>query len=118
MSKQVFFAVLLAVTVAGCVSQRSVRGPTRLDATSAQSAEASFGKMADELPGNEREKLFLAMLAINLKGVNSAHEVVNNPALQSPSIAAIKDEVNGMSAREIIDYAAKVSTVRMKVDRK
>ena len=74
--------------------------------------------MAGELRGDDWQKLSMAMLAINIKGVQSAHEVVNNPELQSPSIGRIKDEVADMTAQEIIDYAAKVSMVRMEIQRK
>jgi hypothetical protein len=116
MSKQVILAALFALAAVGCASPHTVRPPTRLDASTVQTAEASFKKMASELPGDGWRKLSMAMIAINLKGVQSAHEVVNNPALQSPTIGRIKDEVAGMTAQEIIEYASKVSTVRMEVN--
>lgn len=116
MLKAVLAALLLAA-VAGCASTPTA-APTRLDATTAETAKRTFQKMADELPGDGWQRLAMAMIAINMKNVKSAHEVVNNPELQSPSIARIKDEVAGMSAQEIIDYAAKVSTVRMEVQRR
>lgn len=55
----------------------------------------------------------MAMIAINLSGASSAHDVVRNPVLQSPSIGRIKDRGAGMSAEETIAYAASVSTVKM-----
>lgn len=60
-------------------------------------------------------QLALAVLAINMIGVNSAYEVVNSPELQTSSIGRIKDRVAGMSADEIIAYAAKNSTLRIDV---
>lgn len=111
------FASLLLAAVAGCASTPEA-APTRLDATTVESAERTFLRMADELPGDGWQKLSMAMIAINMKNVNSAHQVVGNPELQSPSIGRIKDEVAGMTAQEIIEYAAKVSTVRIEVQRR
>ena len=117
MLRMFVLASLLAAVLAACASTRTA-SPTRLDATTVESAEKSFKKMGQELPGDGWQKLAMAMIAINMKNVKSAYEVVGNPELQSPSIGRIKDEVAGMTAQEIIDYAAKVSTVRVEVQRK
>ncbi|MBF6023410.1 DUF6694 family lipoprotein [Lysobacter niastensis] len=112
--KNLVISVLLMLLTA-CASSPSRQAATRLDATSNESAEASFRKMSEELPGDDWQKLSMAMIAINLKGVQSAGEIVRNPELQRPSISRIKDEVAGMTAQEIIDYAAKVASGRMEL---
>ena len=115
MYKLLVLAFALAVSLSACTTQGEARQLTRLDATTVKSAERSFQRMADELPPEKKQQLAMAMLAINLSGASSAHDVVRNPALQSPSIGRIKDQVAGMTADEIISYAASVSTVKMEV---
>src|SRR5690606_11551315 len=104
-----------AVLVAGCATHGSSPAVVRIDASTRVTAEASYRTMFDRLPQAKKTQLALAVLTINMIGVNSAKEVVENPELQSPTIGRIKDRVASMSAEEIIAYAEKNSTVRIEV---
>ncbi|MBW8368880.1 MAG: hypothetical protein K0M70_13600 [Arenimonas sp.] len=113
MYKFIFLAATLALSLSACSTNSDARYVTRLDATTVQSAQMSFQRMSEELPQNKKQELVMAMIAINLSGVGSAYDVVRNAELQSPSIGRIKDRVAGMTAEEIIAYAANVSTVKI-----
>lgn len=93
----------------------SAREPLRLDASSDTAAEESFKRMADRLSAKRQQKLQIAILQINMIGVNSAYETVANPELRSPGVARIKDKIAGMTADEIIDFADRNSTVTIEV---
>ena len=108
-------AVLLAVLIAGCKTTQIDRSVARIDASTSATAEASYQKMFSSLPQAKQMHLAVAVLTINMIGVGSAYEVVRSPELQAPSIVRIKDRVAGMSADEIIAYAAKNSTVGIEV---
>lgn len=110
-------AVLFALGT-GCTTPGGPRKEIRIDATSAESAEATFKAMVDDAPPRQREKLLGAMIAINFAGIQSAYEVVRDPSLESVSIGRIKEQVAGMTADEILAYAEKVSTVQMEVRRR
>ena len=115
MSKNPFFAVGLAVLLAACATPEASRSVARVNASTAASAESSYKTMMSQLSESKQRQLALAVLALNMVGVNSAYEMVNNPALQAPSVGRIKDRVAGMSADEIIALAAKTSTVRFEI---
>lgn len=115
MLKKTLVAAFVAVLVAGCATPGTGPAVARIDASTTATAEASYKAMLGKLPQAKQMQLSLAVLTINMIGVNSAKEVVNNPELQSPTIGRIKDRVAGMSAEEIIAYAAKNSTVRIEV---
>ncbi|MBS3895342.1 DUF6694 family lipoprotein [Silanimonas sp.] len=115
MYKSYLLIAALCLASAGCSTPGDTRSVTRLDATSVQSAEATFQKMTNELPRSKQQELVMAIIAINLIGVLSAHEAVTNPELRTPSIGRIKDRVAGMTAEEILQYAAEVSTVSMEI---
>lgn len=89
--------------------------PLRLDASSDAAAEESFKRMADRLGAKRQQKLEIAILQINMIGVNSAYETVANPELRRVSVARIKDRIAGMTADEIIDFANRNSTVTIEV---
>ena len=109
------FAVLLAGLIASCTTTEVDRSLARIDASTTATAEASYQKMLDSLPQAKQVQLAVAVLTINMIGVSSAYEVARSPELQAPSIGRIKDRVAGMSADEIIAYAAKNSTVGIEV---
>jgi len=115
MRKNTIIAVSLAVLFASCTTTRVDRSVSRIDASTTEAAEASYQRMLAPLAQAKQMQLALAVLAINMIGVNSAYEVVNSPELQTSSIGRIKDRVAGMSADEIIAYAAKNSTLRIDV---
>lgn len=115
MLRNVIFAAsfFLFVTLGGFALAKSPH--IRIDATSVASAEASFKRMHSALPTEKKKKLIMAVVAINLVGVNSAIEVVNSPELQRLTVGRIKDQIADMTADEILEYAAKHSTVTMEV---
>lgn len=106
-----FSAVLIvSLLVAGIACAHE---PVRLDASSDAAAEASWKKMIESVSAAEKRKLVVAMLQINLAGVNSAYEVAGNPELQNLGIARIKDKVAGLSADEIIALGNRTSGVQV-----
>ena len=112
MSSNLLMSLALAFLLSCCATAGSTGQTPRIDATSVATAERSFREMMDALSPDKQHQLALAMLALNLGGVSSAYEAASNPELQSPSISRIKDDVNGMSAEEIIALAARTSTVK------
>ncbi|MEP6881547.1 MAG: hypothetical protein ABI866_06115 [Dokdonella sp.] len=74
--------------------------------------------MLNQSSAKKQQDLAIAMLKLSMVGVKSAHEVVENPALQKPAIARVKDRVAGMTADEIIDLANRTSDVKVEVERK
>ncbi len=108
-----FFAVLIiSLLIAGIACAKE---PIRLDASSDAAAEASWEKMTESVSAAKKQKLLLAMLQINLAGVNSAYEVAGNPELQSLGIVRIKDRVAGLSADEIIELGDRTSGAQVHV---
>ena len=105
--------VLLALAIAvaaGCASVRS--GPevvVRIDATSAETAEASYQAMMVGRSMAQKQRLALAVLMLNLEGVESANEVGSDPG----SVGPIRNKVAGLSADEIIALAAGVKEPRV-----
>lgn len=115
MMKGILIAVLLAAGATGCATSADSTNAIRLDATSASTAKSSFAAMAEALGPKKRQELLVAMVKLNLAGVESAYEVVRNQSLQSLSIVNIKDQVAGMTAQEIIDLAERTSSVEATV---
>jgi hypothetical protein len=105
-----FFVGVLALSLAFVAQSRE---PLRLDASSAEAAEASWKAMVDDTRGSKKQKLLEAMLKINLAGVKSAYKVAGNPELQSLGIARIKDQVAGMTVDEIIELGERVGTIKI-----
>lgn len=107
----------LAVLLIGFLAATGVqaRETIRLDASSDAAAKASWKRMTESVSPEKQQQLLLAMLQINLAGVNSAYEVVGNPELQHPNIARIKDRIAGLDADEIIALGNRVSTFQARV---
>lgn len=89
------------------------REPIRIDASTEASAKASFEAMTTSLSPRKQQALQIAVLVLNMDGVSSAYEAVNNPELQRPSIERIRDKVSGMTADEIIRLSKRVTSVRV-----
>jgi hypothetical protein len=99
------FAVLL-MGAAGHVHA----GPQlHLDASSDATAEASWKAMLHAAGPTERQALLAAMIKINLAGVDSAEQVVEDPDLQRLGIVRIKDRVAGLTSEQIIPLGNRVS---------
>ncbi|MFD0739920.1 hypothetical protein ACFQZQ_11605 [Lysobacter koreensis] len=115
MLKHVAVALISSALAVASASVPAQRGLVRIDATSSESAEASYKAMMRDRSAAEQQKLALAVLVLNMEGVESAREAMDNPELQSPSIGRIKDKVAGMTAKQIIETAARNPSVRIEV---
>ena len=118
MFKYLAVVVLSVVLTVGCATATAPQAAVRIDSSSAQAAEASYKAMMEGRSQADQQKLALAVFMINMQGVKSASEAVNNPELQSPSIARIRTKVAGMTAEQIIAFAAKNPSVRIEASGK
>lgn len=109
MKHRIAAALLTLVVTVGAHAKE----PLRLDASSDEAAETTWKAMVDSATPAMRKKLLEAMVKINLAGVRSVTETVNDPGLQSFGIIRIKDNVAGLNAREIVAYGERVSTVKI-----
>jgi hypothetical protein len=109
---------LLLTAVLLSVASVQAKEPIRIDASSNATATTSYGQMIESLPARKRQQLQIAVLILNMDGVSSAHEVVNDPELQHPSIVRIKDRVSGMTADEVIRLSKRVSGIRVESQRR
>ena len=87
--------------------------PIRIDASTNATAQASWNEMYVQANPGTKQKLISALAELNLAGVKSAYEVVNNPDLQTLSAARIKDKIAGLTAEQIIELANKTATVKV-----
>jgi tellurite resistance protein len=115
-----FRKALNLLLTAALLSVASVQAkePIRIDASSNATATTSYGQMIESLPARKRQQLQIAVLILNMDGVSSAHEVVNDPELQHPSIVRIKDRVSGMTADEVIRLSKRVGGIRVESQRR
>lgn len=90
----------------------------RIDARSQETAEASYRAMMDRLSPDQQFKLALAVLVLNMEGVNSVYDVLASPDLKSPSVGHIRAKVAGMNAEEIVALSTQVSDVRIEPARR
>lgn len=105
-------ATLLICLTSGTVCAKD---EVHIDASSDAAAKSSFDQMLAEAAPDQRQKLIVAMLELNLVGVNSAYDVVSNPALRNPSVVRVKDKIAGLTASEIIELANHTSSVKAEV---
>lgn len=112
--KSRFFAVPVLLCALAAASAFA-REPVRLDASSDAAAESSWEQMIESVSAAKKQKLLVAMLQINLAGVNSAYEVAGNPELQRLGIARIKDKVANLHADEIIELGNQTSSAQIQV---
>ena len=89
--------------------------PIRVDASSDAAAEFSWKRMTESVTPAKRQKLMVAMVQINLAGVNSAYDLVANPELQGFGIARAKDKVGNLNADEIIELGIDTPSVQVQV---
>jgi hypothetical protein len=113
MWKHLAVVVFSVAMILGCTTVAAEQATVRIDSSSSQAAEASYKAMMEGRSQADQQKLGLAVLMLNMQGVKSASEVVNNPELQSPSIVRIRTKVAGMTAEQIIALAAKNPSVRI-----
>ena len=104
------FTFVVAVASATALAQT----PLRIDASSDEAARASWDAMLSSATPTEHQELLIALLQINLAGVQSAKEVVGQPDMQHLGIVRIKDKVSGLTAEQIIKLGKQVSTIKVK----
>ena len=105
--KKLRMTILLVILLfAGIAAAGSV---PKVDGSSDASAQRSYKAMFNSLDEQGQQKLATAMLLLNMEGVTSMQQVVDDPALQSLGIGRIRSRVDGMTADEIIKLAATAS---------
>ncbi|MBK0053296.1 MULTISPECIES: hypothetical protein [unclassified Stenotrophomonas] len=102
--------ICTGLLLAMCAGSAIAKEVPRIDASSDEAASSSFAAMIDALPPAEQAVLAVAMLKLNMRGVKSAYDLVGKP---DPSIVPIKDDVNGMTAAEIIALARDANDVKI-----
>ena len=102
--------ICTGLLLAMCVGSAIAKEVPRIDASSDEAASSSFAAMFDALPAAEQAELAVAMLKLNMRGVNSAYDLAGRP---DPSIVPIKDDVSGMTAAEIIALAQDANDVKI-----
>lgn len=113
MWKPLAVVIFSVAMILGCTTVAAQHAADRIDSSSSQAAEASYKIMMEGRSQADQKKLALAVLVLNMQGVKSAFDVVNNPELESPSIVRIREKVAGMTAGQIIALAAKNPSVRI-----
>ena len=115
MSKSFLLALALGMAITGCATTGSNSTAIRLDASSDEAAVASYKKMQSRLPQEKQMQLAFSVLAINMIGIESAYELVAHPDRDTMGVARIKDRIAGMTADEILAYAAANATVKAEI---
>lgn len=118
MFRHALVVLICSLLAVACTTGPARRDAVRIDATSRESAEASYRAMMRGRTEPDQQKLAIAVLVLNMEGVKSAREVVGNRDLQSPSIGRIKDKVAGMTAEQIIELAGRNPSVHVEVSDK
>jgi len=88
--------------------------PTRIDAATSASAEASWDRMVTETSEETRSKLRIALYQLNAVAANASglRGIAYHSALQDPSVVRVKDKVAGLTAEQIIELANQTSSTR------
>ena len=97
---------LIVMLLAGfsTTSDAGAWGAIRIDGSSDEAANKSFNEMVRSLTPSKQRKVVTAVALINMAGVHTAYDVLNNPDRQEMSAAKIKDKISGMTADEIIEF--------------
>lgn len=90
----------------------------RIDGSSDEAANRSFQRMLQSLGPDQQQALVVALVQINLIGLESAEAVVRNADLQHPSAARVRATIAGMTAPEIVAYAKRHATTTARVEGK
>ena len=95
-----YFPVIILL-LAGCASSP---GP-QLDGSSEAAFVESLDAMNRALSPAKRRQLTEALVLIHFKDVESAFEVLAKPELQRFKPSDLRDELDGMTFDDIIDYS-------------
>lgn len=107
---RVLLALVFAAALAGCATVKSGGEVVRIDATSVETAEASYQAMMVGRSVAQQQRLALAVLMLNLEGVKSANDLVGD---NQGGVGHIRTKVAGLSADEIIVLSARVKEPRI-----
>ena len=105
--KYLSVGLLCATSLTGIAAE-----PLRIDGTTEETANERFRSMVEQATPEKRMALQGAMLLIVMDGVGSAAEMLARPELRSPSIALVRERVDGMTAEELIALS-KTSTTKL-----
>ena len=111
--KNSLLAASLVMFLAACATTPA--GPMAIDGTTAATAEASWERMLDTVDPATRMALLQAMIQINLQGVDSVYDIAGNDDMKQLSISRIREQVDGMTADEIVALGEQVGTVKIEV---
>jgi hypothetical protein len=103
--RRLAFMVLL-----GCGSLALAGQVVRIDGSSDGAANRSFQHMMESLEPDQQQALAVALVQINLGGADNVYDALRNPTTQHLSAAQVKDNISGMTAPEIIEFANKTAT--------
>lgn len=103
-------ALVVIALLAACTAVGPAKDVVRIDATSAETAEASYRAMMAGRSEAQKQRLAIAVLVLNLEGVNSARDAVGK---DHGNIGPIRNKVAGLSAEEIIALSATVKGPRI-----
>ncbi|HEY5805610.1 MAG TPA: hypothetical protein VIT90_18180 [Lysobacter sp.] len=103
-------AFVIAAALVGCATAGHGGDVVRMDATSVETAEASYHAMMVGRSEAQQQRLALAVLLLNLEGVKSANDLVGD---DQGSVGPIRNKVAGLSAEEIIALSARVKEPRI-----
>lgn len=113
---QYLVTLTAAALVSACAaSSVGMTEPVRIDGSSKISAERSLTRMLQAREPERRLELLLAILKLNLSGTESAYEVAVEPELATFSVAAIRHQIEGLTAEEIIGLAESKSDITIEV---
>jgi len=92
--------------------------PIKFDGSSAEAYQSSVITISRDLSYEQRTKLYVAILKLKLKGINSASEIQNKPNLVNgaPSAEFLKS-IDGLTYREIIALAESTSNLQVQIKR-
>lgn len=103
------FMLIALLFLTGCaVSKETIR----IDGSSDGSVEQSYKRMLNSLNQDRQMKLVMAILQLNMIGVDSAKEMLADSALRHPGPVRIKDKIAGLDSGEIVALANKTATVK------
>lgn len=107
---RLLIALVVAAALVSCATSGRDEDAVRIDATSVETAEASYRAMMVGRSVAQQQRLALAVLLLNLEGTRSANDLVGD---DQGSVGPIRNKVAGLSAEQIIALSARVKEPRI-----
>lgn len=107
---RLLIALATAAALVSCATSSHDGDLVRMDATSVETAEASYQAMMVGRSVAQQQRLALAVLLLNLEGTRSANDLVGD--IQG-SVGPIRNKVAGLTAAQIIALSARVKEPRI-----